>query len=174
MTASRLRGDPDPFSPQRRLFFETPHRAGVDDPGAREAPRRVVMSPIGVVRSPYATPLDAPRQGEFAAVRATIEILPEFAAGLEGIAPGARLLVVWWAHLADRALLARPGSDGVFLMRTPHRPNPICLSEVRVARRNGNRLVVTGLEATDGTPVLDIKAARAEFDGWMTLPTRVE
>lgn len=129
-----------------------------------------MLRPIGTVRSPYATPLDAPRQGEFAEVEAVVDILPEYADGLAGIGPGAELLVVWWAHLADRALLQRPGTDGVFAMRTPHRPNPVCLSEVRVVRRDGTRLVVTGLEATDGTPVLDLKAARAEYDGWMPLP----
>jgi tRNA (Thr-GGU) A37 N-methylase len=55
-------------------------------------------------------------------------------------------------------------------MRTPHRPNPICLSEARIVRREGLKLIVSGLEATDGTPVLDLKAPRAEYDGWMGLP----
>ncbi|MEA3198639.1 MAG: hypothetical protein QOE90_67 [Thermoplasmata archaeon] len=128
------------------------------------------LRPIGVVRSPYATPLDAPRQGEFARKESLVEVEPRYAEGLAGIAPGARLLVVWWAHLADRDVLARPGTDGVFAMRTPHRPNPICLSEVEVVAREGARLTVTGLEATDGTPVLDLKAARAEYDGWCGLP----
>lgn len=140
-------------------------------PRARRAVHEpIVLRPIGVVRSPYATPLDAPRQGEFADVEAVIEVLPEHEAGLDGIERLDRLLVVWWAHLADRSLLARPGTDGVFAMRTPHRPNPVCLSEVRLVRREGRRLVVTGLEATDGTPVLDLKSARAEYDGWMALP----
>jgi formylmethanofuran dehydrogenase subunit E len=148
----------------------------------------LTLRPIGVVRSPYKTPLDAPRQGEFAHVEAVLEIHPEYAPGLAGIEAGADLLVVWWAHLADRALLAHPGTDGVFAMRTPHRPNPICVSEARVVRREGpaasrasedpdapasalrTRIVVTGLEATEGTPILDLKSARAEFDGWMGLP----
>lgn len=130
----------------------------------------VTLRPIGVVRSPYATPLDAPRQGAFAERESVIELLPDFAAGLEGIERHERILVVWWAHLADRQTLARPGTDGVFAMRTPHRPNPICISEARLVRRDGHRLVVTELEATDGTPVLDLKAARAEYDGWTTLP----
>lgn len=128
------------------------------------------LYPIGVVRSPYATPLDAPRQGEFATREATLEIDPRYAEGLAGIEAGARLLVVWWAHLADRQLLSRPGTDGVFAMRTPHRPNPICLSEVEVVGREGARLRVRGLEATEGTPILDLKAARAEYDGWCGLP----
>ncbi|MFA5861846.1 MAG: tRNA (N6-threonylcarbamoyladenosine(37)-N6)-methyltransferase TrmO [Candidatus Thermoplasmatota archaeon] len=131
------------------------------------------LRPVGIVRSPYVTPLDAPRQGEFATVEAVIEVLPTYAPALDGISAGTKLLVVWWAHLADRTLLQRPGTDGVFSMRTPHRPNPICLSEVLVVRRDGTRLVVTGLEATDGTPVLDLKSASPEYDGWTSLPTRV-
>lgn len=130
----------------------------------------LTLRPIGRVSSPYVTPLDAPRQGEFARAEVILEISPEFAAGLEGIVEGAELLVVWWAHQADRSVLARPDTDGVFMMRTPHRPNPICVSEVRVMRRDASRLFVVGLEATDGTPILDIKSARAEFDGWSALP----
>ena len=134
----------------------------------------IELQPIGTVRSPYKTPLDAPRQGEFAQREATLEIGPRFAEGLAGVEPGDRLLVVWWAHEADRATLARPGSDGVFRMRTPHRPNPICLSEVDVVAREGNALRVRGLDAIDGTPILDLKSARAEYDGWSSLPTRVD
>jgi formylmethanofuran dehydrogenase subunit E len=128
------------------------------------------VRPVGIVRSPYTTPLDAPRQGEYASAESVVEILPEFVGALDGIEKLDRILVVWWAHLADRALLARPGSDGVFAMRAPHRPNPICISEATLVRREGRRLVVTGLEATDGTPVLDVKSARAEADGWTALP----
>lgn len=132
------------------------------------------LVPIGRVRSPYRTPLDAPRQGEFASAEATVELDARYADGLEGVQPGDRLLVLWWAHEADRATLGRPGSDGVFRMRTPHRPNPVCLSEVDVLAREGAALRVRGLEAIDGTPVIDIKSARAEYDGWSGLPMRVE
>ena len=149
---------PRPFL---RIFFsERRLRLDVD----------LTLRPIGIVRSPYATPLDAPRQGEFAERESALEISPEFAAGLEGIEAHARILVVWWAHLADRALLARPGSDGVFAMRAPHRPNPVCISDARLVRREGARLVVTELEAVDGTPVIDIKPVAAEYDGWTSLP----
>lgn len=130
----------------------------------------LTLRPIGRVRSAYRSVLDAPRQGEFAAVEATVELDARYAAGLEGVAPGDRLLVVWWAHEADRAMLSRPGSDGVFRMRTPHRPNPVCLSEVDVVAVEGATLRVRGLEAIDGTPVVDIKSARAEYDGWTGLP----
>lgn len=130
----------------------------------------LTLRPIGTVRSPYATVLDAPRQGAFAAAEAVLDIDPAFADGLEGIEKHERLLVVWWAHHADRQVLARTGTDGVFGMRTPHRPNPVCLSEVRLLSRDGTRLRVAELEATDGTPILDIKCVAAEYDGWIGLP----
>ncbi|HVL49632.1 MAG TPA: tRNA (N6-threonylcarbamoyladenosine(37)-N6)-methyltransferase TrmO [Candidatus Thermoplasmatota archaeon] len=128
------------------------------------------LRPIGVVRSPYRTPLDAPRQGALAKETSTLHIDDAYAPGLEGVAAGRRLLVVWWAHEADRATLARPGTDGVFSMRTPHRPNPVCLTEVEVASIEGATLVVRGLDALDGTPILDIKSAEAEHEGWSALP----
>ena len=128
------------------------------------------LRPIGVVRSPYKTVLDAPRQGAFADAEAVLDVDPVYADGLEGVDALDRLLVVWWAHEGDRATLRRPGSDGVFTMRTPHRPNPICLSVVDLVRREGTRLVVRRLEAVDGTPILDLKRADAEFEGWTALP----
>lgn len=138
-------------------------------------PRRVKieLTPIGTVRSPYASVLDAPRQGEYASKRSVIEVEGAFAEGLVGLEPGDELLVLWWAHQADRKLLKRPDSNGVFTMRAPHRPNPIALSHVRVVAREGpggTRLTVEGLDAIDGTPVLDLKSARAEADGWFGLP----
>ncbi len=136
---------------------------------------RIVLHPIGRVESPYRTVLDAPPQGEFSAVEATLAIAPRFADGLDGVEPGDRLLVVWWAHGADRRTLRRAGTAGVFTMRTPHRPNPLGITEVTVIRREGpfgERVVARGLDAIDGTPILDIKSARAEYDGWCPIPTR--
>lgn len=130
----------------------------------------VHLRPIGFVHSPYATPLDAPRQGEFSTRESVLDVAPEFAEGLEGVEAGQELLVLWWAHLADRDLLARPGSLGVFSHRSPHRPNPICVSPVRVVAREGSRLTVSGLDAVDGSPILDLKSLRAEAEGWMPLP----
>jgi len=53
--------------------------------------------------------------------------------------------------------LTPAGVGGVFTRRTPRRPNPIGLTTVRVLAREGRRLQVEGLDALDGTPVLDLK-----------------
>ena len=57
---------------------------------------------------------------------------------------------------------SRP-EEGVFATRSPHRPNPIGLHPVEILAIDGRRLHVRGLEALDGTPVLDIKPVMAEF-----------
>lgn len=128
---------------------------------------RMHLVRVGVVRSPFATPLDAPRQGLLSDTLSRIEVAPEFASALGDIAVGSRLLVLTWAHLADRAHLARPDGTGAFEGRSPHRPNPILVTDVEVVARDGSVLTVRGSDAIDGTPVLDLKPAEAEWEGPM-------
>ena len=84
--------------------------------------------------------------------------------GLDGMAAGDELLVLTWLDRASRDVLrVRPRSDpanperGVFGTRSPDRPNPIGLHRVSVLAVDGLRLHVSGLEALDGTPVVDVK-----------------
>jgi tRNA-Thr(GGU) m(6)t(6)A37 methyltransferase TsaA len=119
---------------------------------------------IGRVSSPLTDRAEAPKQGDEGAPEATLEIAPEFSAGLEGIADGDEILVLTWLDRADRDVLStRPRDDpsrpqiGVFATRSPDRPNPIGLHRVRVVGLDGPRLRVENLEAIDGTPVLDLK-----------------
>jgi tRNA-Thr(GGU) m(6)t(6)A37 methyltransferase TsaA len=107
----------------------------------------------------------APRQPDEGAPPASIEVAPEYRAGLAGLSPGDAALVFTWLHLADRDVLTvHPRGDlarpevGVFATRSPSRPNPIGLHLVRIARVTPDGHVeVDALEAVDGTPVLDIK-----------------
>ncbi len=69
-----------------------------------------------------------------------------------------------WLDRADRqVLVTRPRDDprnpltGVFSTRSPDRPNPIGLHRVPVVAVDGLRIQVDGLEALDGTPVIDVK-----------------
>jgi tRNA-Thr(GGU) m(6)t(6)A37 methyltransferase TsaA len=123
-----------------------------------------VLTPIGRVVSAIVDPADAPRQGDEADIDAWIELDPELAGGLEGVAVGDELVVLTWLHLARRDVLeVHPRGDetrpltGVFATRSPHRPNPIGLHTVTVLERREHALRVAGLEAVDGTPVLDLK-----------------
>jgi tRNA-Thr(GGU) m(6)t(6)A37 methyltransferase TsaA len=114
---------------------------------------------------PPLTPLDAaPKQGDEGAPEATIIFAGEFVAALEGIAAGDDVLVLAWLDRADRDVLrVHPRGDesrpetGVFATRSPDRPNPIGLHRVEVVSIDGATMTVRGLEAVDGTPVLDVK-----------------
>ena len=122
------------------------------------------LHPIGRVESPLTDLSSAPKQGFEGSPEAWIEVVPEVAEGLDGIAAGQRVIVLTWLDRADRDVLrTRPRDDpqrpevGVFVTRSSDRPNPIGLHLVEVMERDGARLRVRDLEALDGTPVLDIK-----------------
>src|SRR3954451_8715649 len=122
------------------------------------------LSPIGVVESPLTDPATAPKQGREGAPEAVLVIHADVAAGLDGIAPGDAVIVLTWLDRADRAVLrVHPRDDpanperGVFTTRSADRPNPIGLHPVEVLAVEGTRVRVRGLEAVDGTPVLDLK-----------------
>ena len=119
---------------------------------------------IGAVESTLTHRAAAPRQGDEGAPDAWIVVDTAFAAALDGIAVGDRIVVLAWLHLAQRDLLrTHPRGDttraeqGVFSTRSPDRPNPIGLHPVEVLALDGNRLRVAPLEAIAGTPVIDIK-----------------
>ena len=119
---------------------------------------------IGAISSSLTDPEAAPKQGDEGAPEAALEIYPEFAGGLKGIAVGDEVIVLTWLDRADREVLAvHPRDDlsnpetGVFATRSADRPNPIGLHRVRVLAVDGQHLRVDSLEAIDGTPVLDLK-----------------
>lgn len=111
------------------------------------------------MRTPIESTDDAPRQGRNEAIEGTIELDPEYEDGLAGIEPGDSLLVVWFAHEADRSLLRldRDEPRGVFSSRSPARPNPIVLTTVEVLAVDGTTVRVRGVDMLDGSPVLDLK-----------------
>ena len=122
------------------------------------------LQPIGTVRSPLDDPATAPKQGDEGAPEAWLVLEPALLAGIDGIGAGDHVLVLTWLDRASRDVLAvHPRGDlsrpaqGVFSTRSPDRPNPIGLHRVEVAEIDGNRLRVHGLEALDGTPILDLK-----------------
>ena len=124
-----------------------------------------VLRQIGSVRSSLDDRTHAPKQGWDSGQEAIIEILPEYVEGLQGIGAGDDVLVLTWLHLGDRSTLrVHPRDDpanpmtGVFATRSADRPNPIGLHRVTVLGIDQRRLLrVKGLEAVDGTPVVDIK-----------------
>jgi tRNA-Thr(GGU) m(6)t(6)A37 methyltransferase TsaA len=125
---------------------------------------RIELDPIGFVESELSDRAAAPKQGDEGAPDARLDIDPRFEQALDGVAPGDQLLIFTWLHLADRSTMrVHPRNDpvrppqGVFATRSPDRPNPIGLHRVEVAEVEGSRILVRGLEAIDGTPIVDIK-----------------
>jgi tRNA-Thr(GGU) m(6)t(6)A37 methyltransferase TsaA len=123
-----------------------------------------VVHPVGRVESPL-TELDlAPRQGDEGAPDAWLVFDERYAESARDLRPGAEILLLTWLDRADREVqvvhprgdLSRP-EQGVFSTRSPHRPNPIGLHRVTVIEAAGLRLRVSGLEAIDGTPIVDVK-----------------
>jgi tRNA-Thr(GGU) m(6)t(6)A37 methyltransferase TsaA len=150
-------------------------------PSVAELPE-VTLRPIGIVRSKAH---DLRRCGPDGGP-ATIEIAPEHGAALTGLDGFSHLLVLAWLdRVSDeerRQQTEHPSGDrslpaiGVLALRTHHRPNPIGVTVVALERVSGLLLRVRGLDAVDGTPVLDIKPYIPHYDsvpdarlpGWAT------
>jgi tRNA-Thr(GGU) m(6)t(6)A37 methyltransferase TsaA len=125
------------------------------------------LKPIGVVHSPFKTneDIDPGRCADprgFDAIRGELEIFKEYEEGLKDTEGFSHLIVICVFHKSGGyQLLAKPFLDnqlrGVFSTRSPHRPNPLGLTVVRVIGREGNILRVSGIDMLEGTPILDIK-----------------
>jgi tRNA-Thr(GGU) m(6)t(6)A37 methyltransferase TsaA len=144
---------------------------------------RLVLEPIGFVRNSMATKVEAARQPRAAeGAPALIELLPghNFEHALEDLARWKFIWVIFWFHrnpgwrpkvLPPRSVTGR---KGVFSTRSPHRPNPIGLSVVRLEKVDGLTLHILDSDMLDGTPVLDLKPYVAYADalpdagnGWL-------
>ncbi|HLB01196.1 MAG TPA: tRNA (N6-threonylcarbamoyladenosine(37)-N6)-methyltransferase TrmO [Bacteroidota bacterium] len=134
---------------------------------------KFVVRAIGVVRSALKDPADAPKQGALTGQEAEIVVDPAYLPALEGLDRGkGKIIVICWMHRADRGRLkVHPQGQeelperGVFSTRSPHRPNPVSLHTVTLVSVAGNVLRVRGMDAIDGTPVVDIKSHSPELDG---------
>ncbi len=127
--------------------------------------------PIGFIRSELKTRAEAPRFYTEGAPDAFLELEPEYRRGMSRVRVGDELIVLTWLHRSRRDVLrvhpqgdARRPLTGVFLTRSPDRPNPLGLHRVTVrgVRRDG--LVIGPIEAIDGTPVVDVKCVVDEAD----------
>jgi len=122
-----------------------------------------IVRPIGVVHSEFKERAEVPRLGG----PATLEVFPEYAAGLLRLEKHSHLWVLAWLHEADRDLLQvipRGIEDrspehlhGVFAVRSPARPNPLSLTLVEILKIEGRFLRVSPLDLVDGTPIVDLK-----------------
>ncbi|MEA4858433.1 MAG: tRNA (N6-threonylcarbamoyladenosine(37)-N6)-methyltransferase TrmO [Solidesulfovibrio sp.] len=119
---------------------------------------------VGYVRSPLSDRETAPRFETENAPPAEIVLDPAYRTAAGSLEAGQEILLFTWLHQADRSCQeVHPRCDtsrpltGVFSTRSPDRPNPIGLHQVRLTAIDGDVLAVAYLEAIDGTPVIDIK-----------------
>jgi len=129
------------------------------------------LQPIGVISSPYRERGDAPRQGRLSSATSEILVFPGYTEGLRDLSDHPHLFILYWCDRSRRDILtATPPHDkekrehGVFATRSPERPNPIALCLVDLVGVEGNRLVVRGLDALDGSPLIDIKPFYRDLD----------
>jgi len=132
---------------------------------------------IGVINSPYKIASDVPRQ--FRKEISKIEIYEEYQQGLKDIDGFSHIHIFYWLHKSKEysLLVNTPWDDiphGLFSTRSPHRPNPIAHTIVKLIEKDCNILKVKGLDAIDGTPLIDIKPYIKKFDikkgavsGWL-------
>ena len=122
------------------------------------------LKPIGFIHSEIKRREDAPKFYDEGAPEAVLEILPDYVNAMSGMKVGEEIVIITWLHQGDRNVLqVHPRGDlskpltGVFLTRSPDRPNPLGLHRVKILAINGTQIRVRALEAVDGTPVVDIK-----------------
>ena len=128
------------------------------------------LKPIGIIHSPYKNTGEAPYQGYKSEEISQIEVFKEFEEGLKDIDGFSHIIIIYWFHKSQgyHMLVKTPWDDrlhGLFTTRSPHRPCPLGLTVVELVVRENNILKVKGLDAVDGTPLLDIKPCIPVIDG---------
>lgn len=136
--------------------------------------------PVGVIHTPYKQRAGMPIQpGGAQGVQGTIEVFPEFTAGLADLEGFSHIVLVYHFHQSEGYnLRVVPFLDteprGLFSTRAPKRPNPIGISVVKLVAVEDSRLTIENVDMLDGTPLLDIKPYVPEFDqptevrlGWL-------
>jgi len=146
---------------------------------------RIEYQQIGIIHSPLHEAEGTPIQPPGAiGVQGTVEILPEFAQGLQDLDGFSHIILIYHFHRSTGfTLLVTPFMDsvqrGLFATRAPRRPNPIGLSIVRLNKLQDQTLFIENVDILDGTPVLDIKPYVPAFDhnsadriGWLKQENR--
>jgi len=121
---------------------------------------KITLTKIGIIHSPYKTTKEAPRQGT--KKPSVIEIFEEYQEGLKDIEEFSHFHIYYYLHESRgyNLMVQTPWDSekhGLFTTRSPHRPNPIGHSIVKLIKKDKNKITVENLDAIQGTPVIDIK-----------------
>lgn len=131
----------------------------------------IVMNAIGTVHNQVTEPVDA----DWGKVVSELHIHADYVPGLQGLSDWSHVVVIYSMHAtqfdAAKHLVRRPRDRedmpelGIFAQRARHRPNLIGITAVKLLTVERNIIRVRGLDAIDGTPILDIKPYAPVYDG---------
>jgi len=140
----------------------------------------LIIHPIGIIHSPYKESKAIPIQGTFKGdAEAWVELKQRYAAGLKDLDGFSHAIILYYFHRSQREDIEdcpylERNKHGIFAIRSPHRPNHIGLSIVKIEKIESNRMYFTEVDMLDQTPVLDIKPYVRYFDnrdnvrcGWL-------
>ena len=141
---------------------------------------QIKMKPIGIIHSPYQTTTDIPIQGRFKDdVEGFVELKKNYVKGLKDLDKFSHVILLYYLHKSNKENIeGKPFLEdmkhGIFAIRSPHRPNHIGLSIVKIKSIKKNKLYFTRVDMINGTPLLDIKPFVKYFDnqedvvsGWL-------
>ena len=128
----------------------------------------ITLKPVGIIRNGITEAVD---EG-WGKVTSVIELRPDLSGIIDGLDGFSHVIVVYWMHETPEVpqLKRRPrGREdmpelGLLAQRARHRPNPVGITAVEIVSVASDRLTVKGLDAIDGTPVLDLKPYVPVFD----------
>lgn len=142
--------------------------------------KEIILKPIGVIRTPFKEPKGIPIQGKFGkGAIGQAELFPGYEEGLADLEGFSHIILVYYfSKSKGEGLTGRPFLEdeehGIFAIRSPHRPNHIGISVVKLEGVKGNIVTFREVDMLDGTPLLDIKPYISYFDsredvrnGWL-------
>ncbi|MBN2088044.1 tRNA (N6-threonylcarbamoyladenosine(37)-N6)-methyltransferase TrmO [candidate division KSB1 bacterium] len=131
---------------------------------------KIELKPIGIIHTPYFESADIPIQGTFKPdVEGYIQLDEPYLPGLKDLEKFSHAILIYFFHRSpDERLEGKPYLEdekhGIFAIRSPHRPNHLGFSIVRLKTIQDNRLFFSEVDMLDGTPLLDIKPYIKYFD----------
>ena len=142
--------------------------------------KSITIKSIGIIHTPYKESKGIPIQGKFEKdATGQVELFPEYRQGLKDIEGFSHIILIYYFDSSkDEKLIARPfledETHGIFAIRSPHRPNHIGFSIVKLEKLEENIITFSEVDILDGTPLLDIKPYVSHFDsrenvknGWL-------
>lgn len=142
--------------------------------------KEIRLKPIGIIHTPYKDTKGMPIQGTFEkGVTGSIDIFPEYEQGLRDIKGFSHIILIYYFDRSnEEKLIGKPFLEdeihGIFAIRSPHRPNHIGFSIVKLEDASGRTVTFSEVDMLDGTPLLDIKPYVFHFDsrenvknGWL-------